>query len=652
MDENRFFYGAVIKLTREDTLEDIEKNFIQMKEAGFNTAVVWPAAFWWEEKREGYPFNTGKALLKLAEKHDMKIIMELAGQLTVMEYIPDFKMKDEYYPIDVNEHRNYAMQSFGYLNYFHPEVDELIQNHLVKVAEAYKDYPALYAYDVFNETLAGSYDEYTMKYFQEWLKEKYQTIDRLNEVWERTYSDFTQVSYSPWKWMSIMPEADFHAFQRAITPIVLEKWCKTIRSVDDKHLLFADNVHSMAVEPSTFCRDDFALKKIVDDIGMSFYPKGVAGCFTPAKRWQIFDSYYAASEREGFYIAEMQTHTQSIFNPTTAVRPYELTQWCSEALAAGIKGLIYWMWRPFTKGLQTLGRGLVDYQNRSTERLEFAKKFGELLEQTGQLKPVKAKIAVVFDSNSDLFQQSYTKAYKVDRKIYHHSIQGAYQTMFDAGVNCDITTLDDMKGYQVLIFTNHTVLSNEAAKTLGDFVQEGGVVICDGKFGVVDENSMLHSELPGGDFNVFMGHEFLDIDYERMDFIYDGKKYDGCYGKELVQMTDGECVGTFEDGLPAVVVKRSGKGQVITINTHFWYGYKVSGGNAVEFAGMLADKFDLRQLQVTAPLKARISENETEYVAFIFNYTEENVDGHICGYGFDEDVHVEANDVVILRRSK
>lgn len=645
-------YGSVLKVTREDTPENIEKNLIQMKENGFNTVVVWPAIFHWEEKREGYPFNTGKTILKLAEKHNMKIIMELAGQLSIMEYIPDFQMKDAYYPIDENGHRNYAMQSFGYLNYFHPEVDALIQKYLIDVAKAYKEYPALYAYDVYNETLAGSYDEYTMKEFQKWLKAKYGTIDKLNEVWERTYSDFSQVSYSPWKWMSIMPEADFHAFQRTITPLILAKWCKTIRSVDDKHLLFADNVHSMAVEPGAFYRDEFALKKVVDDIGMSFYPKRVTGCFAPAKRWQIFDSYYAASERKGFYIAEMQTHTQSIFNPTTAVRPYELKQWCTEALSAGIKGLIYWMWRPFTKGLQTLGRGLVDYKNRSTERLEFAKEFGKLLEQTGQLMPIKAKVAIVFDSSCDLFQQCYTKAYDVDKKIYHHSVQGAYQAMFDAGVCCDITRLDDIKDYNVLILTNHTVLGKDCAKVLSDFVNEGGVVICDGKFGVVDENSMLHSELPGGDFNAFMGHEFCDVDYEGLDFICDDKKYDGCYGREIVQVTDGECVGKFRDGLPAVVVKRSGKGQVITINTHFWYGYKVNGGNALEFANVLADKFKLRQFQITAPLKARISESDTEYVAFVFNYTKENAEGHISGYGFDEDVYVAANDVVIIRRSK
>ena len=112
---NQFRLGAVLKLTREDTLADIEKNFAGMKDAGFNTCVVWPAAFWWEEKTEFYPFNTGRELLKIAERIGIDIIMELAGQLTVMEYIPDFLMKPEYYARDVNGNVERWADSFGFL---------------------------------------------------------------------------------------------------------------------------------------------------------------------------------------------------------------------------------------------------------------------------------------------------------------------------------------------------------------------------------------------------------------------------------------------------------------------------------------------------------------------------------------------------------
>ena len=55
--KKQFGFGAVLKLTRHDTMESIEDCFQKMKACGMNTVVVWPAAFYWEEKKEGYPFS-------------------------------------------------------------------------------------------------------------------------------------------------------------------------------------------------------------------------------------------------------------------------------------------------------------------------------------------------------------------------------------------------------------------------------------------------------------------------------------------------------------------------------------------------------------------------------------------------------------------
>ena len=85
-----FRYGSVLKVTREDNCESISKHFSLMRDCGMDTVVIWPAAFWWEEKTEEYPFATGKMILRLAEEYGIKVIMELAGQLSVFEYIPDF----------------------------------------------------------------------------------------------------------------------------------------------------------------------------------------------------------------------------------------------------------------------------------------------------------------------------------------------------------------------------------------------------------------------------------------------------------------------------------------------------------------------------------------------------------------------------------
>lgn len=68
----------------------------------------------------------------------------------------------------------------------------------------------------------------------------------------------------------------------------------------------------------------------------------------------------------------------------------------------------------------------------------------------------------------------------MDQNIYLSSIQGAYAAMFDNNVHCD------------------------------------------GKIGLVDDLSLLNQELPGGEFNKYIGTEYIDMDYESLSFTYKG----------------------------------------------------------------------------------------------------------------------------------
>lgn len=647
-------YGSVLKLTREDTPETIENSFIKMKECGMNTVVIWPSAFWWEEKTEDYPFHTGKLVLSLAEKHNIGVIMELAGQLSVMEYAPDFLMKDEYYPVDRNGNREFGQTSFGFLNYFHPEIKEIIRKHYRDTASAYKGFPALIGYDVFNETMYRSFDKYTLQEFRNWLKEKYGNIKTLNRIWERTYSDFDQVGFEQWGWMSIMPEADYAMFRKDSVARFLKPWCDAIRQVDNSHMLIADNIHSMVSPICSYERpqDDYGLKEAVRELGISFYPKQIDGCMEPAIRWEIFDSIYHASKREGFFISEMQTHVQAIFNAATSVKPLELKQWCLESYAAGAKGLIYWMWRPFTKGIQTLGRGIVNYKDKPTERYDLAKDIGTLLKKYGVLTPVKGDVAVLYDTLSEDFQRVYTRSYNVEDNLYLLSVFGAYKAFWENNIRCDITGFSDLSDYKAIVLTNQIVMDSTRASALREYVKNGGILIIDGKFGLVDDTSMTNSNIPGGEIKDMLGIDYLDSDDEDSVFTYQGIRLKGSLGRDKMLIDDAEVEAKFSDKNPAVVKKAYGKGQVICFNTSLFYGYaKGENPSAVQLAKVLAE--DTHAITVNSPiLKIRVCKGEKGYLVFGFNYTDKDFEGNVTAPIEDKEVtlffSVPADDVSIL----
>ena len=631
---SKFNYGAVFKITREDTFESIKANLTQMKQSGFNTVVVWPAYYWWEEKNPDYPFATGKKVLKLAEKVGIKVVMELAGQLTAMEYAPDFLMKDEYYAVDENGHVEWGQSSFGFLNYYHPEVKELVISHFKAAARAYKDSPALLSYDIFNETMFRSFDEHTLKEFRLWLKAKYGTIEKLNAVWERSYKDFDFVSFEKWKWMSVMPVADYNAFRRDSIAVILKEWYAAVKSVDQSHPIMADNVYAQTSPLGLYFRpqDDFGMKSAVDEIGMSFYPKQKNGTFPPALRHNIFDGFYSASNGDGFWVAEMQTHNQSVFAPSTCVDPRELKQWCLEGYSAGAKSLIYWMWRPFNKGLQTLGRGLVNYKNEPTERLNAATELSKIFGEIGIIKPVKSEIGILYDPITEDIVRGISGAPDTEQNLYNLSLFGAYKAFLKNNQRPDIVTFQNFGDYKAIILSHQAVISRENAQKLTDYVKNGGVIIADGSFGITNELSLMNGALPGGALNPFVGEELFDFDNKSAELEFKGAEITGSFGRNICKITDGEIISEFSDGLPAVVERKSGKGKIITINTSAWYGYSENEedfSSAEAFAKILADEICENKASTNLDLTLRLAENSENYFLFAFNYSNEAQTGEI-----------------------
>lgn len=637
-----FYHGSVFKVTREDSIADIRRNLEMIADAGMNTVVIWPAWFWWEDKTEEYPFATGKRILEMADDIGLQIVMELAGQLTAMEYAPDFMMKEEYYPVNADGHREFGQNSFGFLNYFHPEVQEMVCSQFVNAVNAYKNYPALLGYDIFNETMYRSFDPYTVQEFRLWLREKYGTVRELNRVWERTYSAWEQIGIENWLWMSIMPQADYYAFRKAAIGRFLRRWRDVVKAADPKHLILADNIHSMVMPDGLHNRpqDDFDLKNCCDVIGMSFYPKTNKGCFSVPLRWEIFDAYHAASRREGFWISEMQTHIQALFNPNTCVRPEELKTWCLEAYAAGARSMIYWMWRPFNKGLQTLGRGLVNYAGSPTKRLEIVKELSAIFGKYGSLQPKASKVAIVFDSQSDDFAHVFAGEYGLDKSVYTRSLHNAYAAFLNSGVRCDITTTDDLRGYQVAILSNQLVMTEAMGEKLRRFVEDGGVLILDGRCGMVDADSLCHRKLPGGPINDLIGVEFLDFDNEDAT-VNCGGKIVGALGREVVQSKTAAVLQEFTDSVPALTENQYGKGRVLKFHTAVWHDVNNSP------ASYLCEKFELRQYVTDMDVNIRLCRSDIKEILFVFNNTDVSQEGYVK-YRGTHSVFVPAHDVVLL----
>jgi beta-galactosidase len=656
-DKAVFPYGAVLKVQREFSLDEIKSKLNDMRRCGMNFVVVWPAVFWWENRANAnYPFQTGIEILRYAEEIGLNVIMELAGQITSLEYAPDFLMREEFFAKKPNGTVDNEKIIFDYLNYNHPEVKQLVQKCFTDAANAYKGYKALYGYDILNETMFTSYDRYTLQLFREWLKNKYGTIERLNEVWDRAYYDWHQIEFTYWLWPSVMPFVDWQQFRKANMGMILNEWRGYIKSVDPERPTIADNINSMIATDNFYDRphDDWNAAANVDEYGISFYPKEhLAG--TPAyKRWETFVAIHSAVKSGRFWVSELQSHHRSMFNPFSLVYPYELKWWNWEAISHGAKGLIYWKWDPFMKGIQTSGRGLVDARGGVTSRAQAAAEIGKILAENEReflnYEPEKPRVAILYDKLSHDFTKAFTLTVPKEATVYIDSIAGLYECLWELNIPAKFVTPEDVldgtvQSFQTLFLTNQLVIGPQLAEALRRFADQGGTIIADGKFGEIREDGILNTDLPGGNLNAALGYRLVDIEPQQLDIFIEagevgrGASFPGYFERKIldVEESKAEVWGRYKDRTPAVLCSKVGKGRIVYISTLLWYGYHQNPNKDIlAWVKQLDEAFSMSLHSIGDPaLKLCTLRGDDGLLLFVFNYQDREASSEVVLNGID-----------------
>lgn len=511
-------YGAVLLLDEEQMSEELHAACAAMRSLAMNTVVIWPPVFY---RNGAYCFRRQRELLAAAAAEGLDVIVELHGQVPNLEFYPDFLPVDEVMVRNADGTPAPGQNGLGELNYNHPAVRREMKRFLEAAAAALRSHPALAGWDIWNESHFLSYDPWTLAEFRRFLERKYGTIDELNRVWKKSYTDFSQLRIDPVLWASIMPEVDLQEFRTANLAERCAEWTRILKAADPDHFVIADNVMSNAVW-SEFDRgtDDWKLAKAVDRFGISFYPKTGGRLLRDNAPWLRALTFDAAAAAGGgtFLVSEMQSHYYSELFTAERVSPEELTCWNLEALMHGACGCIYWKWSPFKTGLQLGGRGLTLADGSFSPRAGAVKRFGELLRNHPDLHCLKpaARAALLYDRTANFMVKA------VNAKVRHiigddqpaEARFGVYRRAFERNIPLEILTPEtlELDGISVLFLPYAITLDDRTAETLREFVRSGGTLVANYPFGDFDGEGRLRREIPGGPLHDLVGAKHLDID--------------------------------------------------------------------------------------------------------------------------------------------
>jgi beta-galactosidase len=550
-------------------------------------------------------FSKTDLILKTAERLGLRVMPTVFWSGLLPDYAAA-KWPDRFSPVVDDMAREAG------LSYADPEVMGLIDYYSKITVEHFKDSSNVIAYNVWDEPHMGGFtlsvgegreahdDVHFSHWFQEWGLRKY----RSPAAW------FAQ-------WDDPLLNQEYANFDRPLfywyaTSQILQHINHLVKSIDSVHPTRTHDVGSTVTNGGVgiYGQDDWALSKVVDEYGLSYYPdiparNAESNPGELAREKALWDTPWttgleltsahdaAAASGKPFVMPEVQTGPQTGFtrygDEPGAIFDYDRIHMLVWQMAAhDAKAMYFWKWSPHMDEWQAFGRGLAASDGSITRRAVAAGDAARVLNSDPDLfldsKPVIPQVAVVYDVAGDLKAIGQGGDWE---SFTARNLIGIYHAFWNDQVPVKVldgrqVTADSLKPYKLVIFPFYLCLRENVARAIQAYVTEGGTVLADARFGIIDELDRGYRVNPGLDMAKLFGarrhdlvaaHTPWDIRITQpAALLNDAQLPSHLLGRvfreelQLEKGSEGQVAGVFDKtGTPAVVVRRTGKGQTILL---------------------------------------------------------------------------------------
>jgi beta-galactosidase len=374
-----------------------------------------------------------------------------------------------------------------------------------KMAEHYADNPAVIGWQIDNEFGDRCYCPVCRAAFQAWLKERYGSLDDLNErwgtvFWSHTYSDWSQIPVPLNTGESPNPglALDFCRFASDSYVAYQQLQIDIIREHCPDHLITHNlmgfkydriNYFDLARDLDFVAWDNYRRMQWTIDDGAEVDPS-LAGLAADTMR---------GLRRQNFWVMEQQAGSGGWEIVSVAPRPGELRLWAYQTIAHGADAVIFFRWRTARFGTEQYWHGLLEHDGRPGRRYEEIKRMGAEISRIGERihgAAIRPAVAMLLDYDSRFAFQIQPNN---PRFGYPDHVQEIYRTFFHRQIPVEIVApTGDLSAYKLVVVPAMYVVTEEAAGNLQRFVERGGLLLITQRSGVKDEaNAVVNMPLPG-----------------------------------------------------------------------------------------------------------------------------------------------------------
>ena len=658
----------MLETTTADSPRLWKEDLLKIKGLGFNTVRTWVEWNVGEPEEGKYHLENLDLLLRLSDEVGLRVIVQVyvdSAPEWVGKRYPDgrYAAQDEQ-PIPSQAAPGYCFDHRG--------VRKAVLGFFQEVARHVASSPAFYGWDLWSEPAALNwarvgyksepmfcYCPSSMERFRLWLKNKYGTLDQLNEAWHRTFTDWDQVE--PPRYGTILTYTDFMDW-RVYYGYKLAEDLKmrndAVKQIDPAHV-----TTSHAPNPSPLVRtladpydptDDYVMKDSVDFFGTSFYPKLTAPEYnwTLERRVLAMDLTNSMTGGRGFYVGELQSgygvHGTVIGTPVTS---NDLELWTWGMVSRGARAINYYAFYPMNAGYESGGYGMINLDGSLTDRSRHAGEIAQRIEQNADLllqsHPEPAEVAIIFSPLTPLLG-GYDE--EGSRTAIHKAVAGYHRMFFERNIPVDVLSSrelakDDLPRYKLVIVPYPLMMTAEEAATLKSYASGGGHLFVEARPGWVDERGHAEPNVPGFGWDEMLGvREKQLLPGKEFEVTWGDLKFKatGFHEQFDVENKSAKPVAFAADGTPIAYENTYNKGSAILFGSFAGEENYLHPVEKHPLAGLLAQWARLSEPKLTAPSRLELREMQSSNGRFVFffNHSDQN-----ASVEFRRELEMPATDI-------
>jgi len=512
--------------------EIVEEDIAAMKLAGVTTVTV--GIFTWTlyEPGEGlYTFAWLDALLDRLHQEGISVFLctpSGSKPMWMSEKYPEIRRIDREGRRERSGHRHNHCPSSTLYRQKVAALNEQIAKH-------YAGHPSIKLWHVSNELQGECFCPNCLNRFRDWLKDRYQTLDALNQAW---WARFWNHSFTDWPQIDPRDgsidgmQVDWKRFVNALHMEHLDNEIAPLRKFTPD---IPVTTNYMGFRPPW---DYWRWSEHIDVISNDSYPAyfGEADMWKKAAHTALVHDLMRGMARGKPWIMMESCPSAVNWKPVNKLKPNGIhLMECAQMVAHGADAVLYFQFRKGRGGGEKYHGAILDHDSRTDHRVfqevaSAGKWLGRHAAVAGSLCP-RAEVAILHDwesqwalNTSGGIRQPQTTP-KDPRDAYHDLLNEHHRGWWQAGVPTDVIWPDakdfreQLAGRRVILAPAQHMLKDGHAEALLDAVNAGARLVLSHLSGIVNEsNQCLLGGWPGNGLHSAAGAKVTE-----WDSLFDGE---------------------------------------------------------------------------------------------------------------------------------